>query len=306
MPTNIDIENVAHKFRPFELASILPFRDAMRLADRLLIHDYLYDPWRHYAIELLYSIKDQFSKEWGSSWRYDAYLGKACSFANRYDEKYEAYKQALTKISPAPPELLVALASCNSAPGIPPISDEETVKILTEVAHNTPYKDVVRMLVKGCYKKLRADPEELLYWEKLYQKLEESGNEENLPNMAPKFLDEDIKTDLSKLIPPKKNKNDELLNIAKRVFSKNKIPSSVRGIAIEWEGEEIVLWTYHTGELDSVIESMTFVAYIRIAAHYLKDYSEGNNKIIQIEASKNLPYHKNWVVLNNHGKPFQK
>lgn len=298
MTNNFNIENLARTFRPYELVKVLPFRDAMRLADRFLTHDYLYDPWRHYAIELLYSIRDQFSKEWSLSWRYDAYLGDACAFANRYDERYNAYQQAMTKVSPIPPELLVALASCNSAPGKPPVSEEEAVKILTEVAHKKPYKNVLRMLIKGCYEKFRENPEELAYWERLYKNLEESNEDEKLPNMAPPFLEEDIETNLSKLIPPPiKDRNKELLKIAKRVFSKEKIPLSVRGIVAEWDRDEIILTVYHTGELDADVESMNFMAYIKIAANYLKDYSQENNRIIQIEPHKELPYHENWVFL---------
>jgi len=212
-----DMEIIAHRFRPFELAKVLPFRDAMRLGDRLLTHNHLYDPWRHYAIELLYSIQDQFPKEWSLSWRYDAYLGNACVFACRYDERYKAYRQAMTKISPAPSELLVALASCNDAPGNPPVSEEEAIKILIEVAHKKPYKDVVRMLVRGYFTKFKEHPEELTYWEQVYPTLEESSEDEKLPDMAPEFLREDIETDLSKLpILSIKNRHQELFEIAKK------------------------------------------------------------------------------------------
>jgi hypothetical protein len=293
------IERIAHGFRPFELANILPFRDAMRLADRLLTHNYMYDPWRHYAIEFLYAIRDRFLDEWSLSWRYDAYLGNACVFACRYDERYKACRQAMTKVSPAPPELLVALASCNSAPGKPPVSEEEALRILSEVAHKKPYKDVVRMLVRGCYERFREKPEELVYWEKLYQKLEESGEDEKLPGMTPEFLREDIKTDLSKLSPsPKKNMHKELFEIAKRVFSSEEIPSSVRGIAVGLEGDEIVLWVYHAGKLDADTQSMSLMAYTRIAAYYLKDYSLENNRNIQIDPPEELPHHEEWVFLN--------
>jgi hypothetical protein len=298
-----NMEKIAYKFRPFELANALPFHDAMRLADRLLTHDYLYDPWRHYAIEFLYAIRDQFSNEWSSSWRYDAYLGNACAFASRYDERYKAYRHAMTKISPAPPELLVVLASCNSAPGKPPISEEEAVRILIEVAHKKPYKDVVRMLIKGCYRKFREEPKELEYWEKLYQNLEESNEDEKLPGMAPEFLKEEIQTDLSKLSPPpKKNKHKELIEIARKVFSSEEIPPSVRGIAVSLEGEkdEIVLWVYHIGKLDADTESLALMTYTRIAAHYLKDYSQENNRNFQVDPPKELPHHAEWIFLKNH------
>lgn len=292
-----DIEIIAHSFRPAELAKILPFCDAMRLADRILTNNNLYDPWGHYAIELLYSIRDQYPKEWSLSWRFDAYLGDACVFACRYDERYRAYKQAMTKISPAPPELLVALASCNGAPGIPPVSEEEAIKILTEVAKKKPYKEVVRMLVRGCYTKFREHREDLAYWEKLYPTLDESGDLGKLPDMSPEFLREDIETDLSTLSPPHVDRNKELFDIAERVLTSMEIPHSVRGIAVEWKEDEIVLWVYHTGELDADTESMAFMAYSRIAAHYLKDYSMHNNRVVQIDLSKNLPYHEKWAFL---------
>jgi len=293
-----DIERIAYRFRPYELAKVLPFRDAMRLADRLLTHDYLYDPWRHYTIEFLYAIREQFPKEWATSWLFDAYLGNACVFSCRYDERYKAYRQAISKISPIPPELLVAFADCHSAPGKPPVSEEESIRILTEVAHKKPYKDVVRMLVRGCYKKFRKNPEELAYWEKIYPNLDESSEDEKLPDMAPEFLKEDIVTDLSKLpLPPVRDRNKELFEIARKVFSSEKIPPSVRGIAVEWEKNEIVLWVYHTDKLDADAQSMAFMAYIRIAAYYMKDYSQENNKDFQVDPSKELPYHEDWVFL---------
>jgi hypothetical protein len=292
------IDRIAHSFRPFELAKVLPFYDAMRLADRLLTYDHLYDPWQHYAIELLYAIRDQYPKEWSLSWRYDAYLGNACVFARRYVERYKAYRQAMTKVSPTPPELLVALASCNSAPGKPPMSQQEAINILTKIAHKKPYKDVVRMLVRGCYKKLQENPKELAYWERLYQTLEEMNEEEKLPDMTPEFLEDNIETDLSKLTPPQpKDKHKELFEIAKRVFSSEEIPPSVRGIWVGWKGDEIVLDVYHIGELDADTESMTLLAYTRIAAHYLKDYSQENNRNFQIDISSELPHHEGLVYL---------
>ena len=298
MNNNNILEKIAHSFRPSELANVLPFHDAMRLSYKLLTHDYLYDPWRHYAIELLYSIRNRFPDDWNLSWRNDAYLGNACVFASRYDERYKAYIQALTKVSPAPPELLVALASCNGAPGKPPVSDEEAFKILIKVAREKPYKDVVRMLNKGDYRQFRENPNELKSWEELYQNLDD----EKLPSMEPSFLNKEIETDLSTLLVPlTKNKQIELFEIAKKVFSSETIPSSVRGIAVEFEGEheEIVLRVYHTNELDSDTESMALLAYTRIAAHYLKDYSYMNNRDVEVGSNEELPYHESWIFSRN-------
>lgn len=250
MLDNDKIEKIAQSFRPSELASILPFRDAMRFAHRCLTYNFLYDPWRHYAIELLYSIRDRFPSEWSLSWRYDVYLGNACVFARRYDERYKAYQQAMAKVSPAPPELLVALASCSSAPGLPPVSKEEALRMLLGVANERPYKAVVRMLARGGY--LKDHPNEVAYWEKMYQTLEDFGNDEVLAEMTPEFFYENMETDLSKLsLPSQKNRNIELFEIAKTVFSSMQIPSSVRGIAVEWSEDDIILWVYHVGELDA-------------------------------------------------------
>lgn len=174
----------------------------MRLANSIFTYDHLYDPWQHYAIELLYAISDQYPKEWALSWRYDAYLGNACVFARRYDERYKAYRQAMTKVSPPPPELLVALASCNSTPGTPPVSQQEAIKILTEIALKKPYKDVVRMLVRGFYNKLQENPKEFAFWNSLYQTFDEMREEEKFPDMIPESLENNIETDLSKLPLP--------------------------------------------------------------------------------------------------------
>lgn len=295
---NIDIENLAKKFRPYELANAISFQEGLKLADKLLTYDFFYDPWQHYAIELLYSIRDRFPIEWGSSWRYDAYLGDVCVLARRYQERFEAYQMAITKVSPIPPELLVALASCNSSPGKPPVSEEEALQILVGVAQKKPYIDVVRMIVKGCYNKLRENPSELIYWEKLYDKLEKANNHEELPDMAPKFIEGEIKIDISKLPDHQLiNRNEELLKIAKMVISKEKIPSSIRGIAVEWKGEEIILWIYFTGEDEAEVSSFSLAVYTRIAAYYLKDYSNENNKVVKVQ--QKLPFHKNWVLIHS-------
>jgi hypothetical protein len=296
--TGTIIEIIAKQFRPHEIAKILPFQDGMRFADKLLTIDFFYDPWRHYAIELLYAIREHYSKEWNSSWHHDAYLGELCTLACRYDERYQAYQQALTKVSPAPPELLVAFASCSSAPGKPPVSRDEALKILIDVATKKPYKNVVRMIIKGCYKRFETHPQELIYWQNLYQWLDESKQDEGLPDMNPEFLNQDIKIDLSKIKSPLiKNKEEELSIIASKVFSTEKILDCIKGIAVAWEEDETVLWIYYKGKLDADTESLSLMAHTRIAAYYLKEYIQDNNKIIQINNSDKLPYHKNWVFL---------
>jgi hypothetical protein len=54
---------------------------------------------------------------------------------------------------------------------------------------------------------------------------------------------------------------------------------------------------YHTGKRDADTKSMALMAYTRIAAYYLKDYSQENNRDFQIAFSKELPHHGDWVFL---------
>ncbi len=222
------IERLASQFRPYELAKVLPFKDAMRLANKLLIHNHMNDPWRNYAIEFLYSIKMKFPEEWNSSWQNDAFLGNACSFACRFNEKYYAYKQAIDKTKSPPPELLVAYAGCNSSPGEPLVSEEEALQILIGIANEKPYKEVVRMIARGGYSDIKNSPEKLNYWENLYKKIEESKNTETLPEMKPDFLKEEIEMDLSQINNyPTKNRNDQLLEIGKKILDNEKIPREI-------------------------------------------------------------------------------
>ena len=82
----------------------------------------------------------------------------------------------------------------------------------------------------------------------------------------------------------------------KKVFSSEIISPSVRGIAVEWEKTEIVLYIYHKDKLDADTQSMAFMAYTRIAAYYLKDYFHENNRDFQLDVEE-LPYHGDWVFL---------
>jgi hypothetical protein len=51
-----------------------------------------------------------------------------CEMSWLYDECYLCYKRAYDKLSTPPTELLLLLSDCDSAPGTPPITDEESEK----------------------------------------------------------------------------------------------------------------------------------------------------------------------------------
>lgn len=87
--------------------------------------------------------------------------------------------------------------------------------------------------------------------------------------------------------------------MVKRFFSSLEIPSSVREIWVGWKGGNIVLEVYHSVELDPETESMTLLAYTRIAAHYLKDYSQDYNRNFQLDIPIELSHHEQWVYLKN-------
>ncbi|MBS0621387.1 MAG: hypothetical protein JSR80_00290 [Verrucomicrobia bacterium] len=285
------IDSVVYVYRPYDLALVLPFVDAMRVASRLNRYGVSYDPYRHYAVELLYGVRERFIKEWNQDWRHDIYLSIICFFANRYDERYRACQRALKKVSPPPPELLVQYASCSDVPGIPSVSREEAVNILQAVARKKPYHDVVRMLVRGCYDEFELPSKELRHWEKIFLKQEKSGKYENLPSLFPPILEGGIETDLSKLPPPpQRDRDEELFDIAKRVYFSEPIPPAVRGIVVEWAADEIITWVYHAGDL-----AIELTPYERIAAYYLKDYSIDNDRGVRIDPPEELPHHKRWV-----------
>ncbi|MBS0622228.1 MAG: hypothetical protein JSR80_04655 [Verrucomicrobia bacterium] len=207
----------------------------------------------------------------------------------------------MNKITPAPPALLVWYADCSNVPGIPPVSQKEAVAILQAVARKKPYHDVVRMLARGSYDEDELSIKERHYWEKVFRKQEKSGKYEELPSLIPSILEGDILTDLSKLPPPpQKDKNEELFDIAKRVYLGAVFSPAVRGISVEWEGDKVVTSLYHQGELEGDADYMAFIAHIRIAAHYLKDYSMDNDRKIRVDPPQELPHHDRWVYL----RPF--
>lgn len=160
-------------FRPSELVDILKFNKSLEMALNMLNNEEWEESLQEYGTELLEAMREKYPEKWNSSWRYDALLGYAYDIILKYDERYMAYKRALDKISPAPPQLLIAIAGCCIAPGKPPISEEEAILLVKEAIQVTPYIEGIELL-KGLYKSI-GNREKQKYWEDVLNKIGESG-----------------------------------------------------------------------------------------------------------------------------------
>lgn len=123
---------IFNNYNTCDIAKSLSFKDGIILAYRMLYNEQWDEQVQNYAVDLLYAIRETYSDDWNSCWKYDVFLGNACNIALRYDERYQAYKRATEKVQPIPPSLMVLLAKCYISPGIPPISQEEAENLLKE------------------------------------------------------------------------------------------------------------------------------------------------------------------------------
>jgi hypothetical protein len=129
---NSDWDKIIDVYNVTEISTLLPFKEGIILAYKMLYNDDWDDIVQNYAVNLLYAIRDGYHEEWNSSWTFDTFLGNACDIALRYDERYETYKRASQNVYPIPPSLMVLLAKCYISPGTPPISQEEAENLLRE------------------------------------------------------------------------------------------------------------------------------------------------------------------------------
>jgi hypothetical protein len=78
----------------------------------------------------LEELRKKYPNEWNCSWKNDAFLGYAYDVILNYGRRFIFYKKAFEKASLPPPQLLIALAGCCWAPGIPPITEEEAISLV--------------------------------------------------------------------------------------------------------------------------------------------------------------------------------
>ena len=139
---------------------------------------------------LIQSVKSSYRKEWEQDWRFEAYLGSAYDLLlgedSNFDKRYEAFKQAFEMSKSPPPELIIALATCYDAPGIPPISLDEAIDLAKKSIELEPYADAAGILCSAYFcKHMQRESNE---WKKIRDELSEAGK--NAPPLEPAFVRE--------------------------------------------------------------------------------------------------------------------
>ena len=162
------LKEYANSFEPSDLVNILEFDKSLEIALNMLNNEEWEDSLQKYGTAILEAMRNKNPEKWNSSWRYDALLGYAYDIILNYDERYIAYKRAFDKITPASPQLLIAIAGCCIAPGKPPISEEEAILLVNEAIQVTPYIEGIELL-KGLYKSI-GNTEKQKFWEDVLNK----------------------------------------------------------------------------------------------------------------------------------------
>lgn len=160
------------KYSPDELCKILNFSEAMGLVNHLIYDDFRNDDRQQYALKLLHQVKESFSTKWEKDWKNDVFMGDLCCHLYLYDERYFYYKRAYDKLTDPPAELLLCLSRCNSAPGVPPITDQEAEGYLRRsIEKKITYESALSM--RSLYR--NGDSDQYKYWDEVYQDLQKKG-----------------------------------------------------------------------------------------------------------------------------------
>lgn len=161
------------KFSVKELYSLLSFKESMNVVKHLFYDDIQDDKKQQYALKLAFEIKGHFQKDWESDWKNDVFLGGLCEMLWLYDERYFYYKKAYDKLKDPPGELLLLLSNCNSAPGTPPITNEQAELYLMKALEKKLTCEVA-LKMRGLYR-LKKNQSQEKYWDQMYKKLEKEN-----------------------------------------------------------------------------------------------------------------------------------
>lgn len=153
-----------------EVCSHLNFSEAMHTVEHLFYNDIQDDEKQQYSLKLAFKIKDFFKEEWESDWKNNVFLGGLCEMLWLYDERYSCYKNAYDKLKNPPAELLLLLSGCNSAPGTPPITNEESEFYLRKALEEKLTCETA--LAMRSFYKIKEDSSQEEYWNQIYNKLE--------------------------------------------------------------------------------------------------------------------------------------
>lgn len=156
-----------------DVCSILNFSEAMHVVEHLFYDDIQDDENQQYALKLANEIKSHFKNDWERDWKNDVFLGRLYEMLWLYHERYLCYKSAYDKLEDPPSELLLLLANCNSAPGSPPITGEESESFLKKTLKNKITCEVA--LAMRSFYKLKKDRPQEMYWDQMFRKLEKEN-----------------------------------------------------------------------------------------------------------------------------------
>lgn len=189
---NRKLDEILSGYSVEEVIKELDFKDAIKLAWRMLFDDYSNYEQSEFGVNLLFALKEHNPSLWNSDWRYDALLGIACGSHYKYDERYEAFKRAYDKAEKIEgdyhPGLLISLASCHDAPGPPRISEDDAIDLVKRAMEQKIYLDGAWELSSLYHTK--GDMENHKKWKEIALNL---GKEAESPHFYPQFLwDEEI------------------------------------------------------------------------------------------------------------------
>lgn len=168
-----DWRSLVSNYSVKDVCSSLNFSEVMHVIKHLFYDDIQDDEKQQYALKLAFEVKDLFKKEWESDWKNDVFLGGLCVMLWLYDERYFCYKKAYDKLEDPPAELLLLLSDCNSAPGSPPITDEESEFYLRKAIEKKVTCEAAFTMRSLC--KLKRDEFQAEYWDQMYKKLEKEN-----------------------------------------------------------------------------------------------------------------------------------
>lgn len=156
-----------------EVCSSLSFSEAMQAIKHLFYDDIQDDRNQEYAIELAFEIKDYCKNEWEGDWKNEIFLGGICAMHCLYEERYLCYKRAYDLLKDSPAELLYLLSICNNAPGIPPITGEES-ELYLKKSIEKKITSQSALAMKNVYQN-KGDKSQEHFWDQVYQKLEKEN-----------------------------------------------------------------------------------------------------------------------------------
>ena len=161
------------EFSTEDVCCALNYRECMALAYDLFVKNQDDYTVQDFSVRLFFAISQVYPDEWNKDWKNDVFLGKLCSITWRDDERYAYYKKAYDRLEDPPDSLLLLLASCNSTPDTPPISDKESEDyLLRAVNKKITYEAAVMM--RGLAQDKRDQNKEA-YWNAMCDTLEKNN-----------------------------------------------------------------------------------------------------------------------------------